>query len=75
MDENFDAIQELINEEATMYPPRRSKDVWDYLSLTCGRWLTRTHAPRVQRFHPEHRSRPEELSNLVFDHAGDGGIS
>ena len=63
----LDAVQDLIEEEALFYKPALKRDRWDYLSMDDCRWLVRHHGgARVQRFHPEHRSCPEEFENLEF---------
>lgn len=53
-------------EEATWYKPVRKTDNWDRLSLDERRWLVKMRGPRVQRFHPEHRSCPVWVEDLEF---------
>ena len=62
----FDKVQLLIDEEATKFRPVPRTDAWDYLRLPSATWLTRRHSLRVQRFHPEHRSTPENLRSLEY---------
>ena len=54
-------------EEALFYKPSRKSDSWGHLSMDGHRWLVRMHgSERVQRLHPEHRSCPEQISDLEF---------
>ena len=60
-------VQDLVEEEALFYKPTLKSDRWDHLTMDGCRWLVRYHGgARVQRFHPEHRSCPEEIENLEF---------
>ena len=73
--EILDAIRDLVEEEALFYKPSRKSDSWDDLSGWADghRWLVRMHgSERVQRLHPEHRSCPEEISDLEFMVEGQG---
>ena len=63
----LNAVQDVIEEEALFYKPPHKSDKWDYIEMDGVRWLIRYHgASRVQRFHPEHRSCPEEITDLEF---------
>ena len=67
--ELFDKSQILVDEEATKFRPVPRTDMWDYLRLPSATWLVRRHSLRVQRFHPEHRSTPEDIRDLVYARA------
>ena len=63
----LDAVQDVIEEEALFYKPVHKSDKWDYIDMDGVRWLIRYHGgTRVQRFHPEHRSCPEQITDLEF---------
>ena len=63
--EILNAVQDLVEEEALFYKITLKSDRWDHLTMDGCRWLVRYHGgARVQRFHPEHRSCPEEIENL-----------
>ena len=64
--ELFDKVQRLVDEEATKFRPVPRTDAWDYLRLPLETWMVRRHSLRVQRFHPEHRSTPEDMRDLEY---------
>ena len=59
-------FDKVIDEEATKFRPVPRADMWDYLRLPLATWLVRRHSLRVQRFHPEHRSTPEDIRDLMY---------